>query len=171
MARWVGSGVLLAAIAMAGAACGHGGDSDPPTATGSVRAERPAAVGRRLSLSVSPSVGRKHDRFKVAITSRHATGVFGKIRRAYTVEARAVRPDVACVNDRARRLPDRAANTRQQADLDPARGKGGPLGWCRGRFHGTVTYTEGFACPPTGTCRPEFPTRSHVVARFSFRVR
>jgi hypothetical protein len=44
-----------------------------------------------------------------------------------------------------------------RAVLDPARGEGGPEGWCPGLFRGTVTYFEGFA-------------RKRVVARFSFRV-
>jgi hypothetical protein len=65
-----------------------------------------------------------------------------------------------------------AVRARVRAVLDPARGEGGELGWCAGLFRGTVTYFEGFACPPKGTCHPPhgFPTRKRVVARFSFRV-
>jgi hypothetical protein len=77
------------------------------------------------------------------------------------------------VNNRDRVFPERRAGARGRAVLDPARGEGGPEGWCRGRFRGTVTYTEAFACPPAGRCRPPrgFPTVRVVVAPFSFLVR
>jgi hypothetical protein len=122
--------------------------------------------------SVSPSAGGRHDRFAVAITSRHATGVFGQTRRAYIAEAHAVHPASGCVNNRDRVFAERRAGARLRAVLDPARGEGGPEGWCRGRFLGAVTYTEAFACPPTGRCHPPpgVPSRKVVVARFSFRV-
>ena len=60
-----------------------------------------------------------------------------------------------------------------RATLDPRRGEGGELGWCRGLFRGTITYHEAFACPASGTCRPPqgFPNRAETVARFAFRVR
>ena len=123
--------------------------------------------------TVSPSTGARHDRFAVAITSRHATGVFGQTRRSYVAEAHAVHGASGCVNTRDRVFAERRAGARVRAVLDPARGEGGPEGWCRGRFRGTVTYTEAFACPPAGRCRPPrgFPTREVVGARFSFRVR
>jgi hypothetical protein len=122
---------------------------------------------------VSPTAGGKHVRFTVAFTGERATGVFGNTRRSYIVEAYAVRPASACVNNRDRALSGRPAGTRMRATLDPARGKGGPLGWCRGAFRGTVTYSEAYACPPKGRCRPPkgFPRRTRLIARFSFRVR
>jgi hypothetical protein len=123
--------------------------------------------------TVSPSTGGRHDRFAVAIASRHATGVFGQTRRSYVAEARAVHPASRCVNNRDRVFAERRAGARVRAVLDPARGEGGREGWCPGRFRGTVTYTEAFACPRVGRCHPPrgFPTRTVVVARFSFRVR
>ena len=125
------------------------------------------------AIAVTPSAGGRHDRFAVAITSRHATGVFGSTRRSYVAEAHAVHPASGCVNNRDRVFASRRAGARMRAVLDPARGEGGPEGWCRGRFRGTVTYSEAFACPPAGRCRPPrgHPTRTVVVARFSFRVR
>ena len=149
-------GVLLTAVAGLAAACG--GD------------DKPAARPQQL---VSPAVGGKHDRFTVAVTGRHATGVFGKTRRAYLVEAHAVHPVAACVNNRDRAMPDRPAGSRMRAVLDPLRGEGGPEGWCPGAFRGTVKYFEGFACPAKGTCHPprDFPTRVRTVAQFSFSVR
>jgi hypothetical protein len=147
-------GVLTTAVALAG--CGAG------------------AVGwwRPLSLTVSPAVAGKHERITVAITAQRPTGVFGRTRRTYIVEAHAERPASGCVNNRDRVFPEGAAGTRLRARLDPARGEGGPEGWCRGRFRGTVTYLEAFACPPAGTCHPPpgFPTRTRIVGRFSFRV-
>ncbi len=123
--------------------------------------------------TVSPAAGGRHDRFAVAITRAHATGVFGQTRRSCVAEARAVHPASGCVNNRDRVFPDRRAGARVRAVLDPARGEGGPQGWCRGRFRGTVTYTEAFACPPGGRCHPPrgFPARKVVVARFSLNVR
>jgi len=107
------------------------------------------------------------------MTSRRSTGVFGRTRRTYIAEAHSVRGASGCVNNRDRTFPARPAGTRVRAALDPARGEGGPEGWCRGVFRGTVSYVEAFACPPAGTCHPPygFPTRTLLVARFSFRVR
>jgi hypothetical protein len=124
-------------------------------------------------VTVSPSEGGRHDRFAVEITSRHATGGVGSTRRGYVAEAHAVHPASGCVNNRDRLFGAHRAGARIRAVLDPARGEGGPEGWCRGPFRGTVTYTEAFACPPAGRCRPlrGFPTRRVVVARLSFRVR
>jgi hypothetical protein len=126
-----------------------------------------------LMLTVSPSVAGKHDRVAITITLPRATGVFGQARRAYIAEAHAVHPASGCVNNRDRLFGVARAGTRARATLDPARGEGGPEGWCPGRYRGTVTYVEGFACPPKGTCHvpPGFPSRKRVVARFSFRVR
>jgi hypothetical protein len=123
-------------------------------------------------VTVSPSAAGRHDRFAVAIVAGHAAGVFGQTRRAYVAEAHAVRPASGCVNNRDRVFGERPAGARVRAVLNPARGEGGPEGWCRGRFRGTVTYTEAFACPPARRCHPPrgFPTRKVVVARFSFRV-
>ena len=110
--------------------------------------------------TVSPQAGGRHDRFAVVITS---------------AEAHAVRPASGCVNNRDRVLAAHRASARARvrALLDPARGEGGPQGWCRGRFQGTVTYTEAFACSAARRCHPPrgFLARTVVVARFSFRVR
>jgi hypothetical protein len=123
--------------------------------------------------TITPSTGGRHDRFAVTITTGHATGVFGRTRRSYVAEAHAARPASGCVNNRDRVFAERRAGARGRAVLDPARGEGGPEGWCRGLFRGTVTYVEGFACPPAGRCRPPrgLPRREVVVARFTFRVR
>ena len=147
---------LLAAVAVVLAACGWGGDLPSP---------RPHVV--------SPSAGGRHERFTVALTSKHATGLVGKAQHHYVAEAHAVQPAVACVNNRDRVFAPRPAGARLTATLDPARGEGGPEGWCPGLFRGTVTYTEAFACPAKGTCHPprDFPERTQVVARFTFRVR
>jgi hypothetical protein len=83
--------------------------------------------------SVSPSAGDRHDRFAVAITSRHATGVFGQTRRGIA-EAHAMDPASGCVNNRDRVFGERRAGARLRAVLDPARGEGGPHGWCRSAF-------------------------------------
>src|SRR5262249_35844815 len=117
--------------------------------------------------------GGKHDAFAVVISTGNATGVFGKTRRSYVVEARATRPRSACVVNRDRVFGSRPTGTRVRAILDPGRGEGRPEGWCRGRLRGTVTYSEAFACPARGVCHipPGFPPRERVVARFSFRVR
>ena len=75
-------------------------------------------------VTVSPSAGGRHDRFAVAITSRHATGVFGSTRRSYVAEAHAVHPASGCVNNHDRVFADRRAGARVRAVLDPARGEG-----------------------------------------------
>jgi hypothetical protein len=159
--------LAVSALLVTVAACG-GHSTATPRTTAQAVASKPSPP-----LTVTPSEGGKHDRFKVAVTVRHATGVFGKTRRMYLVEAHAVRPAVACVNGRDRAFGDLPAGSRIHATLAPQPGKGGALGWCRGRFRGTVTYTEAFACPAKGACHPpgDFPTRTQVVERFSFRVR
>ena len=59
------------------------------------------------------------------------------------------------------------------ARLDPARGEGGELGWCTGRFRGKLAYDDDFACPATGVCEPPggFEGLSRVVARFRFVIK
>jgi hypothetical protein len=113
-----------------------------------------------------------HERIPVTFTTRDATGVRGRTIRNYTAEARAVRSAAGCVNSRDGRFPESAAGERVEAALDPLQGEGGPEGWCRGRYRGTIKYFEGFACPAQGTCRVPagFATRTKVVARFSFVV-
>jgi hypothetical protein len=113
-----------------------------------------------------------HERIPVTFTARAATGVQGRTIRHYTAQAHAVRAAGGCVNSRDGRFPASAAGQLVKAALDPLRGEGGPEGWCRGRYRGTVTYFEGFACPARGACHapPGFPTRTKVVARFAFVV-
>jgi hypothetical protein len=114
--------------------------------------------------AVSPLRGGKHDGFRVVIVTEHETGVFGKTLRSYHAEAHAVRPASACVSNRDRAFPAGPMGATLHATLDPARGEGGPLGWCRGLFRGTVRFHEAFACPPAGTChRPaRFRSRSEL---------
>ena len=126
-----------------------------------------------VSPAVAPTSGGRYQPFAVSITTRRATGVFGQTRRSYIAFARAVHGHAACVVDRDPVFPVASAGRRVRAVLDPARGEGGELGWCPGRFRGKVTYFEGFACPPKGVCKPPpgFPKHHRVVARFCFRVR
>jgi hypothetical protein len=113
-----------------------------------------------------------HERIPVTFTARAATGVQGRTIRHYTAEAHTSHPAAGCVNRRDGRFPASAAGRQVETVLDLAHGEGGPEGWCTGRYRGTITYFEGFACPARGTCRvpPGFPTRTKVVARFSFVV-
>jgi hypothetical protein len=138
---------------------------------GAVLALALCACGGEAPRASAPHHGI-HDRVPVALTTEHATGVSGRTIRNYTAAAEAVRPAAGCVNNRDRRFPDVPAGRHVRALLDPARGEGGPEGWCRGRYRGTVTYFEGFACPARGTCHvpKDFPTSTRVVARFSFVV-
>jgi hypothetical protein len=134
----------------------------------------PQTAGHAVTrLELSPAAPHRHDRVAVAFISRRATGVFGEERRSYALHAHSVRPASACVNNRDRYLPARPAGYRLRGTLDPARGDGGGLGWCRGRVEGTVRYSVGYACPATGTCEPPrgFRRWSRIAARFSFVVR
>jgi hypothetical protein len=176
----VRSGVAVTAVAVTVAACGHGDDAPwrggpktppaPKAARSTPAMVMPIPSGPRPA--VSPLRGGKHVAFRVVVVSDRDTGVFGKTRRSYHVEAHSVRRASACVNNRDRRFPDAPAGSTMYATLDPARGEGGPLGWCRGQYRGTIRYIEAFACPSSGTCRPPagFPSRSKVVVRFTFRV-
>ena len=159
----------VCALCMAGlSGCGSGAPGSAPAPVSKQAA--PAHAPMRVTLA-RPEGGR-HDRFAAAITTRRTTGVRGT-RSHYTVAAAGVKARPGCVNNRDRRFSDGPAGTRVRAELDPARGEGGPEGWCPGRYRGTVTYFEGFACPAKGTCHVPagFPTRTQVVARFGFRVR
>ena len=169
--------IALAALVVLLAAWWWLGGASPSTATSSSAewtAYAPLSAAPAVTrLKVSPSAPRRHDRVAVAFTSRRATGVFGQERRSYWVQAHSVRPRPACVNNRDRGPPARPAGYRLRALLDPARGDGGGLGWCRGRFKGTVRYSVDYACPATGTCQPPkgFTRRSAIAARFTFVVR
>ena len=156
---------ILAALVIAGAAVvAH---NPRPRATGI-----PGVSHLPSQLRFAASVTGKHDHVIVTITARHATGVFGKVRRSYYLAAQRVQPQIDCVNNRSSGFPDSSAGNSVQAALDPADGDGGPEGWCPGLYRGTVTYTVGFACPAQGACHPPtgFPHRSTIVARFSYRV-
>ena len=113
-----------------------------------------------------------HERIPVSFTARAATGLRGRTIRHYTAEAHTLHAAAGGVNGRDGRFPKSAAGERVKAALDPLRGEGGPEGWCRGRYRGTITYFEGFACPPRGTCHvpPAFPTRTMIVARYAIVV-
>jgi hypothetical protein len=154
---------LLLAVAVVG--CGGGADRQPDAVA--------AASGAPDPVSVAPRTAGAHDRVVVSITSAHATGVRGDTARRYVVEARAVHPASGCVNNRDRVYVDGARpDERLTAELDPARGEGGPEGWCAGVFRGTVTDIQAYACPASGRCHPPagFPDRRRTVARFAFRV-
>lgn len=148
------------------AACG--GESKRTVAPESV-----TSADVSLSLRVARTTGTKHDQFGASITSARTTGVEGQTIRNYTLSAHAERPASACVNNRDSRFPDARAGVRIRAALNPARGEGGPLGWCRGPYRAKVTYFEGYACPAKGRCQPPpgFPTQTRVVARFAFTVK
>ena len=158
----------VAVLAVTLIAIGCGGDRDRPAAT-----PPPANAAPRVSTPVAPQHGGRHTAFTVSVTTRHATGVFGRSRHVYFADATAVERAGACVNNRDRAFPAGRAGLRVRARLEPARGEGGELGWCPGLYRGRVAYVEGFACPDRGTCRPPkgFPNRSETVERFTFRVR
>jgi hypothetical protein len=124
-------------------------------------------------LRVSPSLPGRHDRILVSFRGRRATGDLGRERRSYTIQAWSVHPASACVNNRFRVLAARPAGYRLRGRLDPERGDGGSLGWCRGRFKGKVIYSVSYACPAKDTCRPPEGFRRHreVAARFPITVR
>jgi hypothetical protein len=141
-----------------------------PAATAYARLPAAPIVTR---LRVSPSSPSRHDRVSVSFRSRRATGHFGRERRSYTIQAWSVHPASGCVNNRERVLAARPAGYRLRGRLDPARGEGGSLGWCRGRFSGKVIFSVRYACPAKGRCRPPKGFRQHrvVAARFSITVR
>jgi hypothetical protein len=161
----------VAAFAMTVAACGRGSDNSSRggAATRAVVHAAVATIPSGPRPVVSSLRSGKHDGFRVVIVTEHETGVVGKTLRSYHAEAHAVRPASACVSNRDRAFPAGSMGATLYATLDPARGEGGPRGWCRGLFRGTVRYHEAFACPPAGTYhRPaRFPSRSEVVIRFS----
>jgi hypothetical protein len=159
----------LALCALGVCACG----SDTPAGAPVAAARQTHARVVPVLVTLARSEIARHGRVAVTITTRAAAGVTGDTRTNYTLAASAVRPASGCVNNLDRRFPDGPRGARVRAELDPARGEGGPSGWCLGRYRGTVTYSAGFACPAKGTCHiPKgFPTRSETVTRFSFRVR
>lgn len=154
---------MVLAIALTAGGCG--GSSE--------RSAAPGLGGPQLRAAVFPQQGGRHTPFTVSITTRDATGVFGRSRRGYYAEARAVNSTSGCVTGRDRAFRAGSAGLNVRATLDTRRGEGGELGWCRGLFRGTITYFEAYACPGSGTCRaPQgFPNRAETVARFTFRVR
>jgi hypothetical protein len=161
----------LVALTIGATATGGGA---PAAGRGEAESGASRAVASDIvHVTVAPVSGARHSRLVVRITTRRATGVLGRTRRSYVADVHAAKPASGCVNNRDRAFADRPAGVRVRAVLDPARGEGADRGWCQGRFRGTITYSEGFACPPKGTCHPPrgFPARAQVVARFTVRVR
>lgn len=162
--------LALSLVALAGCASESRDPSAEPARPQTAASKARSAA--TTATSVMPRAGGRHQGFVVTIVTRHATGDAGELRRQYIASAHAVRARSGCVNNRDRAFPNADPGTRIMATLDPARGEGGPEGWCPGRYVGTVTYTSAYACPDRGVCRPprSVPTHSTVVGRFSFRV-
>jgi hypothetical protein len=137
---------------------------------------RPPSPARAPSPAVDASAPRTitaGDDVPVTFTTQRATGVFGRSGHGYTVSAMAVAGRAACVNNRDVVAADGTpAGTRVTLTLRVRRGEGGNLGWCPGRYRGTITYLEAFRCPATGRCHTPagFPYREVAVGHFSFRV-
>ena len=164
--RWVR--VLLVALStlvVIAAAWWWLGAPASTTAVGGTAYAGPPDAPAVTQLDVSPTAARPRERVAVSFRSRRATGVFGAQRRSYMVRAGSSVARSACVTNRDRVLDARPAGYRLRAVLDPARGDGGPLGWCPGAYRGTVTYVVDRGCPAATGCR-----RAHVVARFRFTV-
>lgn len=135
--------------------------------------QRQATPSKGVAIRVTPSEGGRHTRFHVTITTDRATGVVGKTERSYFAQLASDVPASACVNGRDGYFGARPAGVRTTATIDPRRGEGGELGWCRGTYHGVVRFIEAPACPPEAHCVPPAPAkaRTEVVARFTVRVR
>lgn len=133
----------------------------------------PSQLVLRLPLAprLSPVAYGKHDRIILTMIAHRSAGVFGKTLRQYLVAANASHPRVACVNNREGSFTYSVAGIRVRAVLDPAKGDGGPQGWCPGLYHGTVSYVQGFNCGAIqGPCNVPAP-RAQIIARFDYRVR
>jgi hypothetical protein len=124
-------------------------------------------------MSVAPATGRRKTVVRVAFTSRARLGaVSGGRRRTYSLVARRRSGMSGCVQHRDASIDRGRRGQRVTGRIDPARGKGGHLGWCRGGFSGKVRYFDSFACPRSGRCQSPagFEKLNRVVARFRFRI-
>jgi hypothetical protein len=136
-------------------------------------ASSPDTTTAHLDLSVAPTTGQPTSVIRVRFESQIRLGPTpGGRRRSYHVVARLQRETGGCVEERDTFVDHARSGQRVTARIDPARGKGGELGWCRGRYRAKVRYYDGLACPATGRCdKPEgFMTINRVVARFQFRI-
>ena len=171
----MGSGLRAsgALVSIGLVALGCGKTAPEPRSRSAIDAGSAASSPQPVSAALSPLQGTKHARFTLSITTRNDTGVVGKSRRSYRVDVRSVDSAIACVNNRDFAFPPAPAGVGVRVTLHPRNGEGGHLGWCRGVFRGTITYSRGYACPAKGRCRPPkgFQRRATTVARFTFRIR
>jgi hypothetical protein len=156
--------VLLGGCGATGATRG----TPATTATTATTAPAPAPfVALPVRATVVPASGGIHQVFHVRFPRRQPTGVRGHVIRGYEARLRHT-DEVACIIDTGGFL-----NPRGKAGivLDPSRMMGQE--WCRGRFHGTLSYYAAYACPDHGTCHiPRgFPEHERTVARLAFTVR
>ena len=155
--------LLLTALASCGLAGCGAGDSDAPRTAEPAGAEdvrlkpTPAserASRSRLEPSVAPHTGTRTSVVRVTFRSRVRLGATrdGRTRSYYVVAKR--RPAMSgCVQHRYGWVGSGRRGRRVTARMDPTRGKGGHLGWCRGRYRGRIRYFDGYACPSEGECR------------------
>jgi hypothetical protein len=171
---------LLVAAAMISGVIASGCDDEDDTSerptletrlTPSQSSER--ASRSAVEVSVAPATGRRMSVIRVSFESGVRLGATrDKRRRGYYVVAKRLKGMSGCVQHREAYVDRGRAGQRVVAAIDPRRGKGGDLGWCRGRFRGVLHYYDGFACPRTGRCRSPagFEKLNRVVAKFRFRI-
>ena len=162
------AGVLVVAALVGGSALLGGTAAGPDL-------EKPAqpVPQKGPDVSVVPRRGGKRTRFTVTFTAPRATGDLGRTRRSYVLEVHRAEPRAGCIQHREAIATPAVAGARASAQLDPAQGHGAGLGWCPGRFRGTVTYSESYRCPARGRCKPPrgFQRHTELIGRFAFRVR
>jgi hypothetical protein len=134
---------------------------------GAGRASTPRFVALPVKATVVPASGGIHQVFHVRFPLRQPVGVRGHVIRGYEAALRHS-DEPGCIIDTGGFLNERG---KVDIALDPTRMKGGM--WCGGRFHGTLSYYDAYACPARGTCHiPRgFPTHKRTVARIAFTVR
>ena len=125
---------------------------------------------RGVGVRVSPRQGRAVTVFQVSFRSGARLGVSRDTRRSYRAAVRGPAGE-GCVRE-SEAFTDRGRpGNRIVLSLSPGRTKG--VRWCRGRYQGTLSRVNGYACPARGPCQPppNFPRREQTVGRFAFQVR
>jgi hypothetical protein len=169
--------VLLAALVSAAVVAGC--DSDERRAAEEKGTElSPTEASERasrtpLELTVVPRAGHRTSIIRIGFKTPIRIGTAaGNRRRGYFLVARRRGGMSGCVQQRDGFVRPGRAGQRVVGRINPARGKGGLLGWCRGEYRGKVRYYDLWACPDTEVCaEPDrFESIDQVVARFRFSI-
>src|SRR3954453_16838371 len=128
-----------------------------------VVAAAPALAAPAVNPRIKPKTGHPSTTFRVAFTVPKAAGGQGGAVRFYSVDLSVV--GRGCSQNVAQTVTKAPAGKRVRLRFKPPSGH-----WCLGKGRGTISMEESPRCNDTTEPCPDFPSGTHEVGHFKFRV-